>query len=327
MTQATLATSDFNNLYVDIAFDMGTGNMAVSGVGRPTGPDSRPMPLGPDLQPELERLARGLMSFSTDEFPFRHDGLLYRVTRMNDVLTPETHFFHLRRGLPQLQGLGDLFPTDAIEDQQRQQLRLISGLASMKGLILWVGPGGSGKTTTAAGSQATWLTVRGGVAVMLSQPPEFNIPRLWPSGNSGRVGLYIHEEVPTNQSWSHPAKKAVRAEINYLLINEIREPEVAAHAIQLAQTGMLVSSTIHGEHEAQGIERYYNLLHDQVGDGAGEMLANTLQAIIWCERGDIRPELTFHSIKKASDDPIRQHIAIADWNGLRRTLESNARFG
>lgn len=131
-----------------------------------------------------------------------------------------------------------------------------------RGLVLFGGEMGSGKTTAASATIVEWLMKNGGSAITLEDPPEYALQG--PHTNKERYpqsqgGLCIQrattpakmaEEIPT-------LMRAAAPEIIFL--GEIREEKVAREAVLAASNGHLVMSTIHGKGIEGAITRLISL--------------------------------------------------------------------
>ena len=130
-----------------------------------------------------------------------------------------------RKGVPPLEELG--FSASAL-DQVRFFLR------HQHGMILVVGPTGSGKTTTLSSALATIRTGRTNI-VTIEDPVEYQIPGV----NQTQINTRI------NLTFASALRSILRQDPDVVLLGEIRDHETARIAMQAAQTGHLVLSTLH----------------------------------------------------------------------------------
>src|SRR5438105_10958111 len=80
-------------------------------------------------------------------------------------------------------------------------------------------------------------------------------------------------------SFASGLRSAMRQAPDVIFVGEIRDHETALTALQAAETGHLVVSTLHSERVSDTMERYLNLFSkDQAGMGT-KMLAHQLVGI------------------------------------------------
>lgn len=105
-------------------------------------------------------------------------------------------------------------------------------LRQEKGFICITGPTGSGKSTTL---QACLMEIDrvANKVITLEDPVERKLPDV------------IQQQIGAKLTWAKGIKAAMRQDPDVILIGEIRDPESAALALQAAQTGHLVFSTLH----------------------------------------------------------------------------------
>lgn len=291
---------------------------ALNAMARPLTAKRRPTKMPPSAAEELHGLAESLLTETRNEFGLAHDGHVYRVTRINNAGAPHLKTFALRRAVSQLKPLREIFGADYLARYQPQAeaIRRLEELHQWPGLTLFVGPPGTGKTTTAAGTVASWCVNVGGVGLMLTYPQELDIPMVW-----GTNGLFYQEEVPNDEesAWDAYIAKALRPEVDYLLINEVRHPAVAHKLVLAAETGMRVVSTSHGDTAAQAIQRIVIFLEQRLGADAGRILSSILRTVVHCDMSKgVPPVLRLNDVR--ARDEVRTLIASGDWNGLDHLL-------
>lgn len=128
--------------------------------------------------------------------------------------------------------------------QAEHDLRM--ALAAEKGFICITGPTGSGKSTTLQASLMETDRLAKKV-ITLEDPVERKIPDV------------VQQQISEKLSWAKGIKIAMRQDPDIILIGEIRNPESAALALQAAQTGHLVLSTLHTNDTAGVVDRLIGL--------------------------------------------------------------------
>jgi type IV pilus assembly protein PilB len=131
------------------------------------------------------------------------------------------------------------------------------------GLILVTGPAGSGKTTTLYSALAALNNNSRNIAT-IEDPVEITL--------AGINQVTVFPKL--NLSFARVLRSLMRQDPDVIMIGEIREQETAEIAIQAAQTGHLVLSTLHSSRALEAINR---LVH--MGIPRYELLS-TLQLVI-----------------------------------------------
>ncbi len=113
-----------------------------------------------------------------------------------------------------------------------------------QGLILVVGPMGSGKSTTQYATVEQLNAPRVNI-VTVENPVEYTIPGVNQVQVNDKQGL----------TWPVVLRSLLRADANVLAIGEIRDGDSAQIAVELAQAGRLVLATIHANDATSAAER------------------------------------------------------------------------
>lgn len=134
-------------------------------------------------------------------------------------------------------------------------------LKEPQGIILVTGPTGSGKTTTlyAALNELNDGTLN---INTLENPVEYVIP------------AFVQVNVTSFITFAKGLRSLLRQDPDVILVGEIRDAETAEIAMQAANTGHLVLSTLHTNNAAQAIPRLIDLGVDR------QTLASTLLGVV-----------------------------------------------
>lgn len=125
-----------------------------------------------------------------------------------------------------------------------------------RGLILVVGPTGSGKSTSlAAMLQHRNLTGQGHI-VTIEDPIEYLLEHKRCIITQRDVGIDTY-------SFGIALKNALRQTPDVVVIGEIRDKETMEHAIVFAETGHLCLATLHANNSNQAIERIINFFPEE----------------------------------------------------------------
>lgn len=150
---------------------------------------------------------------------------------------------------------------------------LLKMVEAERGLVLVVGATGSGKSTTLAALIHHRNTSRPGHIVTIEDPIEFL--------HQDRKCLVSQREVGTDVGSFHEAlRDALRQTPDVILIGEMRDAETVSSAINFAETGHLVLSTLHSTNAAQTLERILQFYPGELHAQVLAQVANNLVGIV-----------------------------------------------
>ncbi|MEX2006945.1 MAG: GspE/PulE family protein [Candidatus Saccharimonadales bacterium] len=118
------------------------------------------------------------------------------------------------------------------------------------GLVLIVGPTGSGKTTTLYSLINTLNTPERKI-ITLEDPVEFNIP--------GVVQIPVEGAIE-GRDFAEKLRAVLRLDPDVVMVGEIRDEDTAKTSLQAALTGHLVLSTFHGSSAAAALTRLLDMI-------------------------------------------------------------------
>jgi len=154
-------------------------------------------------------------------------------------------------------------------------VKALQGLGQREGLVLICGGISQGKTTTAAALLNDYLHRYGGVACTLEDPVEYKF-----SGRQGGAGLCYQFDIQKKQDWELMLARSLQVHARYLLVSELRAPEIANQVLRSATSGQLVITNIHAGTLEEGIEGLLHFAERTVGDHAPILLASALTAVV-----------------------------------------------
>jgi twitching motility protein PilU len=125
-----------------------------------------------------------------------------------------------------------------------------------RGLILFVGGTGSGKSTSLAGLIGHRNQHSQGHIITIEDPIEFVHPHQGCIVTQREVGV-------DTLSYEAALKNTLRQAPDVILIGEIRERETMEHAIAFAETGHLCLSTLHANNTNQALDRIINFFPEE----------------------------------------------------------------
>ena len=125
-----------------------------------------------------------------------------------------------------------------------------------RGLVLFVGATGSGKSTSLAAMIGYRNENSHGHIVTIEDPVEFVHPHKNCMITQREVGV-------DTESWEAALKNTLRQAPDVILIGEIRDRETMEHAVAFAETGHLCLGTLHANNSNQAMDRIINFFPEE----------------------------------------------------------------
>ena len=125
-----------------------------------------------------------------------------------------------------------------------------------RGLILFVGGTGSGKSTSLAALIDHRNRHSDGHIITIEDPIEYVHPHRKSIVNQREVGV-------DTDSYEDALKNTLRQAPDVILIGEIRDRETMEHAMAFAETGHLCLSTLHANSASQALDRIINFFPEE----------------------------------------------------------------
>lgn len=171
------------------------------------------------------------------------DTARFRINAFRQQGQPGLVIRVINSDIPSLESLG--LP------QQLQQL-----IMEKRGLILFVGGTGSGKSTSLAGLIGYRNQHSQGHIITIEDPIEFMHPHQGCIVTQREVGV-------DTESYEMALKNTLRQAPDVILIGEIREKSTMEHAVTFAETGHLCLSTLHANNTNQALDRIINFFPEE----------------------------------------------------------------
>ncbi|MDE2252855.1 MAG: PilT/PilU family type 4a pilus ATPase [Betaproteobacteria bacterium] len=152
--------------------------------------------------------------------------------------------------------------------------RVLEELAmSKRGLIIFVGATGSGKSTSMA-AMLDWRNEHSyGHIVTVEDPIEFV--------HAHKNCIVTQREVGIDtDTWEAALKNTLRQAPDVILMGEIRDRETMDHAVAFAETGHLVLATLHANNANQALDRIVNFFPEERRNQLLMDLSLNLRALI-----------------------------------------------
>jgi twitching motility protein PilU len=125
-----------------------------------------------------------------------------------------------------------------------------------RGLVIFVGATGSGKSTSLA-AMIDWRNLNSyGHIITIEDPVEFVHPHKNCIVTQREVGL-------DTDSWDIALKNSLRQAPDVILMGEIRDRETMEHAVAFSETGHLCMATLHANSANQALDRIVNFFPEE----------------------------------------------------------------
>ena len=141
-------------------------------------------------------------------------------------------------------------------DDLRLPVVLKDIVMSKRGLIIFIGATGSGKSTSLAAMIGYRNENSYGHIITIEDPVEYV--------HDHKNCLITQREVGVDtESWHSALKNTLRQAPDVILIGEIRDRETMDHAISFAETGHLAMGTLHANSSNQALDRIINFFPEE----------------------------------------------------------------
>lgn len=145
--------------------------------------------------------------------------------------------------------------------------------AYARGLVLFTGPAGSGKTTTLACMVDAINTSRNLHVITIEDPIEYL--------HQHKQSVVTQRELATDtQSYAAALRAALREAPDVILVGEMRDAETIKAAVTAAETGHLVISTLHTLGAANTIDRIIDAFPPEQQQQIRTQLALVLEGVV-----------------------------------------------
>lgn len=153
-------------------------------------------------------------------------------------------------------------------------------LQNPSGLVLVVGPTGSGKSTTLYAGLSELARDGRRKVLTIEDPVEYSIDGIQQTFTRPDIGF----------NFADGMRSFVRLDPDVVLVGEIRDTETATEAIRASQTGHVVLSTLHANDAVDALQRIYDL-EVHANSVASELMAVIAQKLAKRNCPDCRQEV------------------------------------
>src|SRR5215210_41653 len=191
-----------------------------------------------------------------------------------------------------------------------------------RGLVLFCGPTGSGKSTTLAALVEEINRTRTSHVITIEDPVEYE--------HRSNRSVVEHVEIGRDaRSFPEALRASLRQDPDVILVGEMRDLETVATALTAAETGHLVLSTLHTNDAAQAVHRVVDVFPPAQQAQIRHQLALALNAIVVQQlvpRSDGRGRMPAVEVLHATY-PVRHHIRSDQLQKLYNELTLGKRHG
>ncbi|MBB1521381.1 PilT/PilU family type 4a pilus ATPase [Aquipseudomonas guryensis] len=198
---------------------------------------------------------------------------------------------------------------------------LLKTIMEKRGLVLFVGGTGSGKSTSLAALIDYRNRNSGGHIITIEDPVEYVHRHKKSIINQREVGV-------DTRSFHAALKNTLRQAPDVILIGEIRDRETMEHALAFADTGHLAISTLHANNANQALDRIINFFPEERRPQLLNDLGNNLKAFV-----SQRLVKTVDGKRRAAVEvllgtpTIRDQIKRNDFSEIKETMEKSKNLG
>lgn len=135
-------------------------------------------------------------------------------------------------------------------------------------------------------------------------------------------------EVDT-RSFKNALKSAMREDPDIVFVGEIRDPDTAEAALNLAETGHLVFSTLHTSSAAETINRYISLFPPEIQANIVDRLASSLSGVLsqfLVKTVDEKSRVAMFELM-LNNTAVRNNIKKWDIKGIDNIIETSSSHG
>lgn len=213
----------------------------------------KPLDKVPYQPGEIEKIARSLMDEEQNK-AFEHDLEMNLAISLPNIGRFRVNIFKQRNECSivarniktEIPKFDDLGLPEVLKDV----------IMAKRGLVLFVGGTGSGKSTSLAALIDHRNSNSGGHIITIEDPVEYVHKHKKSIINQREVGV-------DTRSFHNALKNTLRQAPDVILIGEIRDRETMEHAMAFAETGHLAISTLHANNANQALDRIINFFPEE----------------------------------------------------------------
>ena len=198
---------------------------------------------------------------------------------------------------------------------------LLDVVMEKRGLVLFVGGTGSGKSTSLAALIDHRNRNSSGHIITIEDPIEYI--------HTNRKSIINQREVGVDTRSFHAAlKNTLRQAPDVILIGEIRDRETMEHALAFSETGHLAISTLHANNANQALDRIINFFPEErrpqlLNDLGNNLKAFVSQRLVKTKDGQRRAAIEI----LLGTHTVRDLIKRNEFGAIKEIMEKSAALG
>ncbi len=192
-------------------------------------------------------------------------------------------------------------------------------LAKKAGLFLVTGPTGSWKSTTLIAMLEYLNQTRNEHIITIEDPIEYLFTP---------AKALISQRELDNDTWSfaNALRAAMREDPDVIFVGEIRDRDTAEAALNMAETGHLVFSTLHTKDAASTVNRYISFFPPDIQDSIADRLATSLlgvQSQFLIRTKDLQSRVWLFELL-LNTTSVRNNIKKKEINQIQNIIETSS---
>lgn len=266
----------------------------------------------PDISFSVYGVGSFRVNFSEDAFEM---GMVIRYLdfMIPDIGTMGYSTYYIKSLENQIMRQDILISSTQKKGDEREKTTMELSTIKQGGLILHVGSTGSGKTTAIA-SEITYLAENiSGLILTYENPIEYRILATKAPVRQFEIGYHIKDE--QGNDFNAIKRHLLRNAPSVIMLGELRTREEITEALDIANRGHLVFSTIHSNNTFEALSMLMSLGEDARQLLSAALISLTAHKLVVNKKGEIVPLLeTF-----IPEDALRKNIR----EGNIKTIESS----
>ncbi|AKH32951.1 Twitching mobility protein [candidate division SR1 bacterium Aalborg_AAW-1] len=195
-------------------------------------------------------------------------------------------------------------------------------LSRKTGLFLVCGPTGSGKSTSLVAMLQYLNQTTNAHMITIEDPIEFIFKA---------EKCLISQRELGGDTWSfiNALRSAMREDPNIVFVGEIRDTDTAEAALNLAETGHMVFSTLHTSSAASTINRYLSLFPPEIQSNVSDRLSDSLAGVLsqyLVKSKDEASRIGLYELM-INNTAVRNNIKKGDIKGIDNIIETSSSHG
>lgn len=261
-----------------------------------------------------ERVLKRQADTNNEEFSIVHNEQRYRVAVYECVSGYEATLRKIGSDVVDWNKLG--FPKYYLPMLLHKTLQSEREVVARGGIILIGGKPDSGKSTTSYALIDQIMRHSPWFGVTIEDPVEMLLPTRYENGAT------IRQREIKSSNFDDALRIALRSNCDLIFVGEIRTPEGAQLALQAAQTGHLVITTIHASDLTGSIDRFLSVVGKT--DQNQSMFSNVFRGALWqsLEKSSGLANRTMNCKALFTDPEVRRRIKNGELERLTSALET-----